>query len=182
MVNIWTNRWVEAHDNCIVYYDECKSGPIEGILRLDSGLTITSIGRYLIIQTNSRKLTLYASSEQAALVWRDSLIEFYAVQQRSKPQPYQSSFPIRQHVEILQIFTCSRDYYFHVARSLLMAKEEILISAWKLSPMVLLTRSPLPPLRLDQILKYKADQGVKVYILLYQEVGDRYFVFFHSLG
>jgi hypothetical protein len=46
----------------------------------------------------------------------------------------------------------------------------ILLSVFLQSPGVILTRSPLPPLRLDQILKYKAEQGIKVYILLYKEV------------
>ena len=51
-----------------------------------------------------------------------------------------------------------------------MAREEILITAWKLSPSLLLTRPPLPSIRLDQLLKHKADRGVKIYVLLYKEV------------
>ena len=54
--------------------------------------------------------------------------------------------------------------------ALLQAKEEIFIASWMVSPTQLLTRPPLPPLRLDQVLKYKAEQGVRVYILLYKEV------------
>lgn len=113
---------------------------------------------------------MYAESNQHAIEWTDSLTQYYSNHIRLVAQPHQSSFPPRSFVDEVQIFTCSKDYFFHVSRALLMAKEEILISAWKLSPNVLLTRPPLPPLRLDQILKYKADQGVKIYILLYQEV------------
>lgn len=187
MLKIWTRRWIEAHDNCIVYYeDDTQNNPhptqsyinnnikIEGILRIDSGLSISCVGRYIIIKTNSRTLTLYAQSHSHAIEWKDSLTQFYSNHIRLHSQPFQSSFPPRENVDEVQIFTTSKDYFFHVSRALLMAKEEILISAWKLSPNVLLTRSPLPPLRLDQILKYKADQGVKIYILLYQEV----FLFF----
>ena len=182
MLKIWTVRWVEAHDNCIVYYEDNETlnhddsnsnntnPKIDGVLRIDSGLTITCTGRYLTIKTNSRTLTLYAKTNYSAMDWKDSLTEFYSNHIRLLPQPYNSSFPPRDNVDEVQIFTTSKDYFFHVSRALLMAKEEILISAWKLSPNVLLTRSPLPPLRLDQILKYKADQGVKIYILLYQEV------------
>lgn len=39
-----------------------------------------------------------------------------------------------------------------------------------ISPTLLLTRPPLPSIRLDQILQYKANQGVKIFILLYKEV------------
>jgi phosphatidylserine/phosphatidylglycerophosphate/cardiolipin synthase-like enzyme len=181
MFNFWSQKWIEAHDNCLVYYHDRNQNPrtlegqqdqfdLDGILRIDSGLSISSVGRYLIIQTNSRKLTLHAPSLRHACEWRDSLLEFYAAHVRTRPLPFRSSFPPRQRVEELQVFTCSRDYFYHVTRCLLLAKEEILISAWKLSPKVLLTRPPLPPLRLDQVLRYKADQGVKIFILLYQEV------------
>lgn len=178
MFHFWSQKWVEAHDNCIVYYqDNNEHGgqyeherDVDGILRIDSGLSISSVGRYIIIQTNARKLSLRAPSRYHAYEWRDALVEFYTSHQRTRPIPFHSSFPPRDRVEELQVFTCSKDYYYHVARSLLMAKEEILISAWKLSPKVLLTRPPLPPLRLDQILRYKAHQGIKIYILLYQEV------------
>ena len=54
--------------------------------------------------------------------------------------------------------------------ALLQAREEIFIASWMVSPTQLLTRPPLPPLRLDQVLKFKAEQGVRVYILLYKEV------------
>jgi phospholipase D1/2 len=57
-----------------------------------------------------------------------------------------------------------------VAVALLNAQKEILITCWKNSPCVLLTRPPLPSIRLDHILKYKAEQGVKIFILLYKEV------------
>eukprot|EP01035_Chromulina_nebulosa_P020047 gene20047-26027_t len=68
------------------------------------------------------------------------------------------------------MYTVSKDYMFAVAIALLNAQKEILISSWKLSPQVYLTKHPHPYIRLDQILKYKADQGVKIYVLLYKEV------------
>ena len=71
---------------------------------------------------------------------------------------------------MVKVYTTPRDYYSAVAVALLNAQKEILITGWKNSPCVVLTRPPLPTLRLDQILKYKAEQGVKIFILLYKEV------------
>jgi hypothetical protein len=181
----WSQRWIEAHDNCLVYYHDqslfrssasssaavsCVDCDLDGLLRVDSGLSICCVGRYLIIQTNTRKLTLHTPSAYHAMEWRASLTEFYSGHLRTRPLPFHSSFPPREKVQELRVYTCSQDYFSSVTRCLLMAKEEILITAWKLSPKVLLTRPPLPPLRLDQVLKYKASQGVKIHILLYQEV------------
>ena len=129
-----------------------------------------------------------------------SLEEFYKKSPRLAQQPFNASFPVRDDTEVKvytlsrdyfangKLYTvvyiyflffscitiCSKYFilllFFKVAIALLRAQNEIFITSWKNSPKVLLTRPPLPPLRLDQILKYKAEQGVKIYILLYKEV------------
>ncbi|CAE7850520.1 Pld1, partial [Symbiodinium microadriaticum] len=113
---------------------------------------------------------MYAPTERIAREWTSDLQAFYNACPRSKVQHFNSSFPPRHDVDDVHAFTCSRDYYYAVAVEMLKAQEDIFISAWKLSPAVILTRPPLPPIRLEQILKYKANQGVKIYILLYKEV------------
>eukprot|EP00602_Paraphysomonas_sp_CaronLab_P007254 CAMPEP_0185035158 /NCGR_PEP_ID=MMETSP1103-20130426/25973_1 /TAXON_ID=36769 /ORGANISM="Paraphysomonas bandaiensis, Strain Caron Lab Isolate" /LENGTH=1446 /DNA_ID=CAMNT_0027572105 /DNA_START=681 /DNA_END=5021 /DNA_ORIENTATION=+ len=142
----------------------------EGVLRVDCGLQVTVTGRYLTIQTNTRRLALYAPTARVALEWQQGIREFYNVSPRTTPQPHSSSFPPREAADSVEVFTCARDYFMHVAVALLLAREEIFISSWKLSPHLLLTRPPLPPIRLSQILKYKADQGVSIRVLLYKEV------------
>ena len=80
-----------------------------------------------------------------------------------------SSFPVRGNCGI-EVYTISKDYMNAVASAMLGAKKEILITSWKMSPKLLITRPPNCTLRLDRLLKLKADQGVKIYILLYKEV------------
>lgn len=60
----------------------------------------------------------------------------------------------------------------HVANMLELAKEEILITDWWLSPEVYLKRPMVEGnrWRLDEVLKRKASHGVRVFILLYKEV------------
>jgi phospholipase D1/2 len=52
------------------------------------------------------------------------------------------------------------------------AKEAIFILDWWLSPELYLRRPPAkhPEWRLDHVLKRKAEQGVKIYIIVYKEV------------
>lgn len=68
----------------------------------------------------------------------------------------------------------------HVLWALNNAREEIFIGLWWLSPEIFLVR-PTADLkyRLDQVLLKKADEGVKIYILVFKEVSNRnYFLFF----
>ena len=59
----------------------------------------------------------------------------------------------------------------HVMNAILSAKEEIYIADWWLCPELYLKR-PTNDIqyRLDKILLKKANEGVKVYILLFKEV------------
>lgn len=52
------------------------------------------------------------------------------------------------------------------------AKECIFIMDWWLSPELYLRRPPsdFPDYRLDRLLKKKAEQGVKVYVIVYKEI------------
>jgi phospholipase D1/2 len=127
------------------------------------------VGRAIIIYTNTRKLTLMATNVSDAVDWHEKLTEFYAYKINNTILRNGSSFPIRDNVDV-RLYTLSMEYFAAAAVAMLGAKEEILIASWKMSPSLLLTRPPLPPIRLDQILKFKADMGVKVYVLLYKEV------------
>ncbi len=65
-----------------------------------------------------------------------------------------------------------RDYFWAVSVALEKAKETIYIADWWLSPELFLRRPPSSnrEWRLDQILKRRAEAGVKIYVVLYKEV------------
>jgi len=65
-----------------------------------------------------------------------------------------------------------RDYFWAVSVALERAKETIYIEDWWLSPELFLRRPPYynQEWRLDQILKRKAEAGVKIYVIVYREV------------
>jgi len=65
-----------------------------------------------------------------------------------------------------------RDYFYAVSVALERAKETIYIADWWLSPELFLRRPPYfnQEWRLDQVLKRRAEAGVKIYIIVYKEV------------
>lgn len=75
-----------------------------------------------------------------------------------------------------------RDYCWAVSIALEAAKETIYIEDWWLSPELFLRRPPYynQEWRLDQILKRKAEAGVKIYVIVYREVEVRYMLFYHE--
>lgn len=168
-INLWKWRWIVLTDNAILWYNRPTDKLPTGNLQIDQAFQAVRAGRVITIRTACRKLLLTASTERDAQEWVNELETFYEFSKRKLEQPFVSSYPPRYNTEV-KAYTYPRDYFTAVAVALLAAQKEILIASWKNTPTVLLTRPPLPPLRLDQILKHKADQGVKVYILLYKEV------------
>lgn len=64
------------------------------------------------------------------------------------------------------------DYMWAVSEALEQATETIYIADWWLSPELFLRRPPVQhqEWRLDQILKRRAEAGVKIYVIVYKEV------------
>ncbi|TGO63102.1 hypothetical protein BCON_0015g00310 [Botryotinia convoluta] len=65
-----------------------------------------------------------------------------------------------------------RDYFWAVSVALEAAKETIYIADWWLSPELFMRRPPYynQQWRLDQILKRRAEAGVKIFVIVYREV------------
>jgi phospholipase D1/2 len=64
------------------------------------------------------------------------------------------------------------DYMYAISEMLDSAKQTIFILDWWLTPELYLRRPPAyhPEWRLDRLLKRKAEQGVKIYVIVYKEV------------
>jgi phospholipase D1/2 len=58
------------------------------------------------------------------------------------------------------------------------------VKDWWLTPELYLRRPPAyyPESRLDRVLKRKAQQGVKIYVVVYKEVGVTILTLFNSKG
>lgn len=167
--SMWIWRWVVLHDTCISWYKSPDDKVPRGTLQLDRDFQVQIAGRILTICTGTRRLLLQAYTDRSAEEWATELREFYCNTSRTTIHFFESAFPPRKQCDV-KVYTYTRDYYSSVAIAMLEAQKEILITSWKISPTVILSRPPYPPLRLDQILKYKADQGIKIFLLIYKEV------------
>lgn len=84
---------------------------------------------------------------------------------------FNSFFPEREG-NLIKWYVDGRDYFWAVSEALEKAKETIYIADWWLSPELFLRRPPYDSQewRLDQVLKRRAEAGVKIYITVYREV------------
>lgn len=84
---------------------------------------------------------------------------------------FESFFPERDG-NMIKWYVDGRDYFHAVSVALESAKEVIYIADWWLSPELFLRRPPFynQEWRLDQILKRRAEAGVKIYVNVYREV------------
>ncbi|KAJ9142912.1 Phospholipase [Pleurostoma richardsiae] len=84
---------------------------------------------------------------------------------------FESFFPERDG-NLIKWYVDGRDYFWAVSEALDKAKESIYIADWWLSPELFLRRPPYfnQEWRLDQVLKRKAEAGVKIYVIVYREV------------
>ena len=83
-----------------------------------------------------------------------------------------NSFAPEREGNDIKWYVDGRDYFWAVSVALDRAKETIYIADWWLSPELFLRRPPYfnQEWRIDQLLKKKAEQGVKIYIIVYREV------------
>ncbi|CAO3597157.1 unnamed protein product [Absidia cylindrospora] len=84
---------------------------------------------------------------------------------------YESFAPVRHGAQVKH-FVDGQDYCWAVSEAIEHAKEVIFIEDWWLTPELYMRRpcAKYPEYRLDALLQRKAEQGVKIYIVVYKEV------------
>ncbi|GAA5809595.1 hypothetical protein MFLAVUS_003006 [Mucor flavus] len=82
------------------------------------------------------------------------------------------SFAAVRHAAQVKYYVDGQNYCWAVSEAIEAATECIYIEDWWLTPELYLRRPPskYPEYRLDALLKRKADQGVKIYVVVYKEV------------
>lgn len=103
----------------------------------------------------------------------------YKLQLSSEPQyyRYRAFAPVRKQCQAVW-YVDGKDYMSALADAIMAAESEVLITDWQMNPEIFLKRpdSGVASLdwRLDKLLLKKADEGVRVSILLYWEVKHFY--------
>ncbi|KAA0715675.1 Phospholipase D1 [Triplophysa tibetana] len=174
----WSRRWLVVKDSFVLYMRP-KDGQVGTVMLYDKGFHIkigtreTGVRHGVTVENLCRALTIKCSTYRQARWWGHSIHEFAQMfgQDYLRENRHGSFTPVRENTT-LKWFVNAAGYFDAIADALEGAKEEIFITAWWLSPEIFLKRPVVDGnmWRLDHVLKRKAEQGVKIFVLLYKEV------------
>jgi phospholipase D1/2 len=174
----WNSKWLIIKDSWIAYLN-LKTGAIRNVLLVDQGFEVTanvkSTGeKYgLLVKNLSKSILFKCSNEKHANEWQQSIEKMKTTTgaEFTKHQRFQSFAPQR-HSSDVKWFVDGADYMETVANAISTAKEEIFITGFFISPEIHLKRPIVEGeiWRLDKLLQRKAEEGIKIYILIYKEI------------
>uniref|UniRef100_A0A671SWJ6 phospholipase D n=1 Tax=Sinocyclocheilus anshuiensis TaxID=1608454 RepID=A0A671SWJ6_9TELE len=174
----WSKRWLVVKDSFVLYMRP-EDGQVGTVILYDKGFHIkigtreTRVRHGVTIENLCRALTIKCSTYRQAHWWGHSIDEFSQIfgQDFLRENRHGSFTPVRENTTA-KWFVNAAGYFDAIADALEEAKEEIFITAWWLSPEIFLKRPVVDGniWRLDHVLKRKAQQGVKIFVLLFKEV------------
>lgn len=127
----------------------------------------------LRLVNSEREMKTYATNERLLHQFEESITFMRSQTVWGQPHRYGSYAPVREKI-FAQWLVDGRDYMWNVSRAIAMAKDVIYIHDWWLSPEIYLRRPPAisQHWRLDRLLKRKADQGVKIFVIMYRNINS----------
>uniref|UniRef100_UPI00398E7DEE phospholipase D1-like isoform X2 n=1 Tax=Pristiophorus japonicus TaxID=55135 RepID=UPI00398E7DEE len=174
----WSKRWLSVKDSFLLY-TKPDTGAVAFVLLVDKEFSIkmgakdTETKYGIRIENLCRTLIIKCNSYRHARWWGQAIEEFihkhakvFLEDQRFK------SFAAVQENTLCKWYVNAKGYCEDLADALEDAKEEIFITDWWLSPEIFLKRPVVEGnrWRLDHLLKRKAQQGVKIFVILYKEL------------
>ncbi|XP_051036102.1 phospholipase D2 [Phodopus roborovskii] len=173
----WSKRWLVVKDSFLLYM-RLETGTISFVQLFDPGFEVqvgkrSTEARYGVrIDTSHRSLILKCGSYRQARWWGQEITELAQGPGRDFLQLHRhDSYAPARPGTLARWFVNGAGYFAAVADAILRAREEIFITDWWLSPEVYLKRpAHSDDWRLDIMLKRKAEEGVRVSILLFKEV------------
>lgn len=125
----------------------------------------------LKIETAERKVKLYSRKEKIMEQFFYSVRKMLKQTLWAEPHRFDSFAPVRNNV-FAQFLVDGRDYMWMVSRAISMAQDVIYIHDWWLSPELYMRRPAVisEKWRLDRLLKRKAQEGVKIFVIVYRNV------------
>ncbi|XP_045557989.1 phospholipase D1 isoform X1 [Salmo salar] len=174
----WSKRWLVVKDSFLLYMKP-DSGAIAFVLLVDKEFCIkmdskdTETGHGVRIDSLSRALVLKCSSYRHARWWGQAIEGFVQKHGSAFLTDHRfGSFARQEHNIPAKWYVNGKTYMADVADALEGAEEEIFITDWWLSPEIFMKRPVVEGnrWRLDCILRRKAQQGVRIFVMLYKEV------------
>ncbi|XP_053600044.1 phospholipase D2 isoform X2 [Plodia interpunctella] len=174
----WQERWFFVRDTFFGYIRP-RDGVVKAIMLFDQGFEVSS-GMYstgmnhgLQILNHSRQMVIKCWTKRKSKEWMQYLkaVANQSAKDFTQPNLHHSFVPPRPSTPVGTLVDGS-SYLSAIADAMELARQEIFIADWWLSPEIYMKRPALNGnyWRLDTILKRKAAQGVKIFIMLYKEV------------
>ncbi|KAM7199373.1 phospholipase D1 [Naviculisporaceae sp. PSN 640] len=125
----------------------------------------------LKILTSERKVKLFSPNQHLIQQFEESIVEMLRKTPWHRQNRFGSFAPVRTGVHA-QWLVDGRDYMWNVSRAISMAKDVIYIHDWWLSPELYMRRPACisQKWRLDRLLQKKAQEGVKIFVIVYRNV------------
>ncbi|XP_078060541.1 phospholipase D1-like isoform X2 [Mustelus asterias] len=174
----WSKRWLAVKDSFLLYVKP-DSGAVTFVLLVDKEFSIklgakdTETKYGIRIDNLSRSLIIKCNNYRHARWWGQEIEEF--IQKHAKvfleDQRFKSFSAVHENT-LCKWYVNAKGYFEDLADALEDAREEVFITDWWLSPEIFLKRPVVEGnhWRLDYVLKRKAQQGVKIFVILYKEV------------
>ncbi|KAG7753340.1 hypothetical protein KL911_002733 [Ogataea haglerorum] len=127
----------------------------------------------LTLENSERKLSVMGKSANQMKRWCVAIHETAKETIWSRKHRFESFAPVRDKV-FAKWFVDARDYMWAVSAAIEMAKDVIYIHDWWLSPELYLRRpaNGNQEWRLDRLLKRKAEEGIKIFVIVYRNVAN----------
>ncbi|KAF1836502.1 phospholipase D1 [Decorospora gaudefroyi] len=154
---------------------ESKSGRIRDKKARDiaSEAKASATGHHQLKLVNAeRKMKLLARNDKMLQQFEESINFMSQNTLWSQRQRFDSFAPVRKKI-YAQWLVDGRDYMWNVSRAISMARDVIYIHDWWLSPELYLRRPAAisQKWRLDRLLQRKAQEGVKIFVIMYRNIG-----------
>ena len=184
-----TPKWFLVRHSYVVCVDSPEEMNVYDVFLVDSDFDIDdkrdkkardiasktkaqATGHYILRLRNSeRKMKLLARNDRQLKQFEDSIRFMASNTEWNNPHRFQSFAPVRKGI-YAQWLVDGRDYMWNVSRAISMAKDVIYIHDWWLSPELYMRRPPAisQKWRLDRLLQRKAQEGVKVFVIMYRNI------------
>ncbi|KAM3163069.1 Phospholipase [Lachancea thermotolerans] len=198
MVERHTNKWFLVRHSYILYVSDLHSATPLDVFLVDADFKIrvpgeleVSVDDYqdfnplednskklstklmITLENSERKMQMIVKSEFQLKQWIASMSKMVKSTIWSQKKRFDSFAPIRRNC-FCKFLVDGRDYFWALSEALSMAQDVIYIHDWWLSP-ELYMRRPFKgnqEYRIDRILKERAEKGVKIFVVVYRNVGS----------
>ncbi|QLQ78532.1 hypothetical protein HG537_0A07790 [Torulaspora globosa] len=199
MIERHTTKWFLVRHSYIIYVSDLHSTTPLDVFLMDSkfrikfsgskkdkessnaaepdwnGKNYSKVSTKLLITlyNGERKMQLICRSESSLKQWVSSITHVANHTVWTRSHRFDSFAPVRRNA-FCKFLVDGRDYFWALSEALNMAQDVIYIHDWWLSP-ELYMRRPVngnQEFRIDRILKERAEKGVKIFIVVYRNVGN----------